>query len=169
VYLEPTTRQVAELTARDGVLYTDRVGGARVEAIDERRARVVGAPLELEFTPGPRAGYRVRWLTPGRRADAFVWRAPAAPALGRAALTAYAGAYASPELGVTYRVETGDSTLTLRTGEAPGLVARPVFPDGFVSGQYTIQFVRRRGRVTGFEISHPRARGVAFARTGVTR
>jgi hypothetical protein len=39
-----------------------------------------------------------------------------------------------------------------------------VFRDGFVSGQYTIQFVRRGARVTGFEISHPRARGVAFVR-----
>jgi hypothetical protein len=39
-----------------------------------------------------------------------------------------------------------------------------VFPNGFVSGQYTIQFVRRGGRVTGFEISHPRARGVEYAR-----
>ena len=122
-------------------------------------------PLELEFGPGPRAGYRVHWLIPGRRADVFEWRAPAAPTLGRAALAAYAGTYASRELEATYRVEAGDSTLTLRTGAAPGWMARPVFPDAFVSGQYTIQFVRRRGRVTGFEISHPRARGVAFART----
>jgi hypothetical protein len=165
VYLEPTTRQVAELTVRDGVLYTDRVGGAKVEAIDARRARVVGAPLELEFGPGPRAGYVVRWLVPNRRADSFVWRAPAAPELDHAALTAYAGTYTSRELGITYRIEAGDSTLTLRTGNTPGLVARPVFTDGFVSGQYTIQFDRRRGRVTGLEISHPRARGVAFERT----
>ena len=164
VYLEPSTRQVAELTVRDGILYTDRAGGARVEAIDERRARLVGQPLELDFGPGPRAGYRVRWLIPGRRADAFEWRAPATPTLGRAALAEYAGTYASRELDATYRVEVGDSTLTLRTGTAPGLVARPVFPDGFVSGQYTIQFARERGRVTGFEISHPRARGVAFTR-----
>jgi hypothetical protein len=52
----------------------------------------------------------------------------------------------------------------LRAGTTPGLVARAVFPDGFVSGQYTIQFVRRGGRVVGFEISHPRARGVEFVR-----
>ena len=37
-------------------------------------------------------------------------------------------------------------------------------PDGFVSAQYTIRFARRGGRVTGFEISHPRARGVEFVR-----
>jgi len=168
VYLEPTTRQVAELTVRDGVLYTDRAGGARVEAVDARRARLVDVPLELEFGPGPRAGYRVRWLVPGRRIDTFEWRAPAAPVLGPSALAAYAGSYVSRELDATYRVEPGDSTLTLRTGAAPGLVARPVFADAFVSGQYTIQFARRRGRVTGFEISHPRARGVTFARTGAT-
>jgi len=165
VYLEPSTRQVAELTLRDGVLYTDRVGGARVEAIGDRRARLVGVPLELEFdSTRPRAGYVVRWLVPGRRADRFEWRAPIAPALDPASLATYAGGYASPELASTYRVEAGDSTLTLRTAESPPLVARPVFPDGFVSGQYTIQFVRTRGKVTGFEISHPRARGVKFVR-----
>lgn len=162
VYLEPSTRQVAELTARDGVLYTDRSGGARVEAINARRARLVGVPLELEFGPGAQPGYVVRWLVPGRRADSFVWKAPVAPALDHSALTAYAGTYRSDELRSEYRIEAGDSTITLRTGETPGLVARPVFPDGFVSGQYTIQFVRERGRLTGFEISHPRARGVVF-------
>jgi CubicO group peptidase (beta-lactamase class C family) len=165
VYLEPTTRQVAELTVRDGVLYTDRTGGARVEAIGPRRARLVGVPLELELDSAtPHPGYTVRWLVPNRRADRFVWKAPAAPTLDRAALSAYAGTYASAELDATYRVTAEDSTLTLRTGATEGLVARPVFPDGFVSGQYTIQFVRRDGRVTGFEISHPRARGVTFER-----
>jgi CubicO group peptidase (beta-lactamase class C family) len=166
VYLEPSTRQVAELTVRDGVLYTDRTGGARIEAIDARTARLVNQPLELDFAAGSHAGYRVRWLVPGRRADAFEWKAPVAPTMTRATLAPYAGTYASEELDATYRVEAGDSTLMLRTGAAPPLVARAVFADGFVSGQYTIQFVRRGGRVTGFEISHPRARGVAFVRTG---
>jgi hypothetical protein len=44
-----------------------------------------------------------------------------------------------------------------------------VFPDGFVSGRYTIQFGRRVARVIGFEISHPRARGVTFERRCVAR
>ena len=108
----------------------------------------------------------MRWLIPNRRADRFVWRAPVAPRLGHAELEAYAGTYTSAELESTYRVIAGDSTLTLRTGDTPGLVARAVFPDGFVSGQYTIQFVREGGRLTGFEISHPRARGVTFVRLG---
>jgi CubicO group peptidase (beta-lactamase class C family) len=164
VYLEPTTRQVAELTARDGVLYTDRIGGARVEANGARRARLGGQPLELEYDSAPHPGYTVRWSIPNRRADRFIWKAPVAPVPGRAALAEYAGTYTSAELDATYRVETSDSTITLRTGTTFGLVARPVFPDGFVSGQYTIQFSRRGGRVTGFEISHPRARGVKFVR-----
>jgi hypothetical protein len=164
VYLEPTTRQVAELTVRDGVLYTDRTGGARVEAIGPRRARLVGQPLELEYDSAAHPGYIVRWSIPNRRADRFIWKAPAAPVLDRAALAEYAGTYASSELDATHRVDASDSTLVLRAGTTPGLVARAVFPDGFVSGQYTIQFVRRGGRVTGFEISHPRARGVEFVR-----
>lgn len=165
VYIEPSTRQVAELTVQNGVLYTNRVGGARIEAMGERRARLVGQPLELEFDSGPHAGYRVRWLIPGRRADRFEWRAPATWAPSRAALAAFDGTYVSDELDATYRVESGDSTLMLRVGSAPPLLARPVFPDAFVSGQYTIQFIRRNGRVSGFGISHPRARGVMFARS----
>ena len=170
VYFEPITRQVAELTVRNGVLYTDRTGGARVEALGPRRARLVGQPLELAFdsvTPHP--GYTVRWSIPNRRADRFEWKAPITPVLDRGSLAAYAGTYTSPELESTYRVTAGDSTLTLRMGETTGLVARAVFPDGFVSGQYMIQFVREGGRVAGFEISHPRARGVAFVREGAAR
>jgi hypothetical protein len=155
---------VAELTVRDDVLYTDRTGGVRVEAIGPRLARLVGQPLELEYDSAAHPGYTVRWSIPNRRADRFVWKAAVAPALGRDALAEFAGTYVSAELEATYRVEASDSTLVLRTGDTPGLVARAVFPDGFVSDQYTIQFVRRGGRVTGFEISHPRARGVEFAR-----
>ncbi len=167
VYFEPTTRQVAELTVRNGVLYTDRSIGVRVAAIGPRRARLIDAPLELEFdSTTPHPGYTVRWLIPNRRADRFVWRAPVAPPLGRAELETYTGTYTSAELDATYHVIAADSTLMLRTGETPALVARAVFPDGFVSGQYTIQFVREGGRVTGFAISHPRARGVAFVRAG---
>jgi CubicO group peptidase (beta-lactamase class C family) len=164
VYLEPTTRQVAELTVRDGALYTDRTGGARVEAIGPRRARLVGQPLELEYDSAAHPGYTVRWSIPNRRADRFRWKAPVAPALDRAALSEYAGTYTSAELDATLHVVASDSTLVLRAGTTPGLVARAVFPDGFVSAQYTIRFARRGGRVTGFEISHPRARGVEFVR-----
>lgn len=164
VYLEPSTRQVAELTVRDGVLYTDRVGGARVESISARRARVVGTAIALEFGEGVRAGYVVRWTLPGRRADAFVWKSAVAPRLDRAALGEYAGRYYSGELDAWYDVQVADSTLVLRAAAGAGLVARAVFADGFVSGEYTVQFARRGGRVTGFEISHPRARGVGFGR-----
>ena len=165
VYLDPGTRQVVEFTARDGVLYNRRDGGERIEALDARRARIVGVPLALVFGDGAHPGFQVRWLAPGRRVDTFVWQALTAPVLDRAALATYAGAYASRELDATYRVAVRDSTLVLRTGAAPELVARPVFRDAFVSGQYTIRFTRRGGRAAGFEISHPRARGVAFVRT----
>jgi hypothetical protein len=162
VYFQPRTLEVVELTVRDGALFTARQGGARLVPVDSARFLVAGRAIEHVFAPEEHSGYVARALVPGRHPVTFEWRAPATPA--RAALAPYAGEFHSEELDATYRVAAGDSTLTLRTGTSAGLVARPVFADAFVSGQYTIQFIREQNRLSGFEISHPRARRVRFTR-----
>jgi hypothetical protein len=144
------------------VLYTARQGGSRLVPLDSNRFLIAGRPIEHVFEPPVRSGYVARSLVPGHHPVTFEWRAPVSPT--RAELAGYGGDYYSPELDAIYRVAAGDSTLTLRTRTSPALVARPVFADAFVSGQYTIQFVRRGGRVSGFEISHPRARHIRFTR-----
>jgi CubicO group peptidase (beta-lactamase class C family) len=160
VYFIPQTLEVVELTMKDSTLYTARQNGARLVPLDSTRFLIAGRTTQLVFEPGERSGYLA--LVPGRHPIVVEWHAPVQP--DRAALAAYAGTYQSDELGSTFRLVAGDSTLTLSTGTSPGLVARPVFADTFVSGQYTIQFVRDAGRVSGFAIGHPRARRVQFVR-----
>jgi hypothetical protein len=164
VYFIPQTREVVELTMKDGTLYTAPQNGAKLVPLDSTRFLVAGRTTQLVFEPREHSDYVA--LVPGRHPLAVEWRAPVRP--NRAALAAYAGTYHSDELSSTFRVAAEDSTLTLTTGTSPGLVARPVFADTFVSGQYTIQFVRRAGRVSGFAIGHPRARGVQVDRVGPT-
>jgi len=44
-----------------------------------------------------------------------------------------------------------------------------MFDETFASGQITIQFVRQGDSITGFEISHPRARHLRFSRIADSR
>jgi hypothetical protein len=162
VYYHPVEKEVVELTWRDGALYTARRGGGRLVPLDDGRLQIDREPIVFTFGTGPHAGFVSSSLIPGRHPVPFEWRAPFAG--GAAALASYAGDYVSTELDSRYHVSVVDSTIVLRTGTSSGITARPVFTDTFVSGQITIEFTRTRGRVTGFRISHPRARDLGFAR-----
>ena len=162
VYFRPATLEVVELTWRDGALYSARTGGTKLEPLDTHRYQLGDRPMELTFGARANEGYRVRFTRGDRHDIDFEWHAPVT--LTRDKALAYAGRYASEPLRSTYEVIAGDSTLTFRTGTSEGLVARQVFADTFVSGQITIQFVRRRGEIVAFEISHPRARRLEFVR-----
>lgn len=165
VYFQPTTLEVVELTMRDGKLYTRRFGGRELQPIDANRFRVAGREIEDLFGPGPRSGFVARSLTPSRQPVPFEWKEPVTVTPGM--LAQYAGDYFSDDLNTVYRVTAGDSTLVLRTGTTEGMTARPVFADTFVSGQITIRFIRNPTGVSGFEISHPRARRLGFVRRTV--
>ena len=99
-------------------------------------------------------------LLPGHHPTRFEWRARP----NTTNLTAYAGTFVSPDLHAEYLVAVRDSTLELRVGTSEALVARPAFVDTFTSGQLVIQFMRSRGQVVGFQLTHPRARGLVFTR-----
>jgi hypothetical protein len=162
IYFQPRRVEVVEQAVRDGALYTARQGGARLTPLGDNRFLVSGRPAEHVFGPDAQSGYEARSLLPGRHPVAFEWKAPFVLVPG--ALAPYAGSYFSEELNSTYRVAAGDSVLVLTTGTSGSLTARPVFADTFVIGQLTVQFVRRGGAVTGFQISHPRARRLTFTR-----
>lgn len=161
VYFQPARQEVVELTVRDGRLFTARNGGNELIPADSNRFIVAGRPIEHVFEPREHSDYVAS--SPGYHSVRFEWRAPFPMRPG--ALQTYAGDYYSRELNATYTVTAAtDSTLVLQTGTSGGMTARPVFADAFVAGQYTIRFTREGKRVTGFRISHPRARLIAFER-----
>ncbi|HET7462351.1 MAG TPA: serine hydrolase domain-containing protein [Longimicrobium sp.] len=161
IYFQPARQEVVELTVRDGRLFTARNGGNELIPVDGNRFTVAGRPVEHVFESGEHSDYVAS--SPGYHPVRFEWKAPFPMRPG--ALLPYAGAYYSPELDATYTVTAAtDSTLLLKTGTSAGMTARPVFADAFVPGQYTILFTRGGRRVTGFHISHPRARRIVFER-----
>ncbi|MCU0633750.1 MAG: beta-lactamase family protein [Gemmatimonadaceae bacterium] len=167
VYFEPDTRAMVELTIRDGTLYSDRVGGVRIEATGPHRAHLVGTPLDLLFdstgvTEHP--AYVVRSAVPGRRPDRFTWVAPTTWQPTATALKAYEGTYTNEALASEFHVSASDSTIVIAPRGGVRMTARPVMVDGFTSGQIRIQFRRSSGQITGLEITHPRARALPYER-----
>jgi hypothetical protein len=161
VYLQPNNMQVMEFTFRDGKLWPSRQSQVAFVPVSETVLRVPGQAAEAHFLHGEDAGFEMR--APGVRPMAFERQKP--PVVTRAALAAFGGDYVSDELGGTvYRVAAGDSTLSLRTGTANPIVARPVFADGFSGGGYVFQFRRSGGKVTGFEVTNARMRRVKFVK-----
>jgi CubicO group peptidase (beta-lactamase class C family) len=167
VYFQPTRVEVVELSWRDGSLYTARRGGRKLLPLGGNRFQVEGLPVVHTFGPDARSGYVASSLLPGRHPVAFEWRAPIDAKSG--SLDPYEGDYFSADLNSTWHVAKRDSILVLSTGTSTGIEGRPVFADSFVSGQLVIQFARTRGRVTGFQLSHPRARRLVFTRISSDR
>lgn len=163
VYFHPTAIEVLTLSWRDGHLYTDPRGGRRLDPVGQDSFQMEGRPILYVFGSRPHPGLVISWLVPGHHPDQFERKAQ--PASSRANLSPYAGRYFSPELNAFFQVTASDSTIHLQSGTSDGLTARPVFPDGFTSGQIVIQFLRRQNRISGFLISHPRARRVRFVRS----
>lgn len=89
-----------------------------------------------------------------------------APRLSRRTLNTYAGSYRSEELAVTYRLEVDDASLTIDRKQVKSLTLVPIGRDRFCNAEscdLVLAFRRNRtGRVTGFELSAPRARGLLF-------
>jgi CubicO group peptidase (beta-lactamase class C family) len=110
-------------------------------------------------------------LTPAQTDDAPkrvpLFDAPSrqAATVSSSALAAYAGEYYSEEVDARYRVAVRNSALSFRTGTSDPTLAWPLSADTFDwNGYYTVQFVRRGPRVTGFEVTNARMRRVTFVR-----
>jgi len=161
-YIQPTTRTIVELIARDGKLYQSRAPNAPpLVALAEDRFRSETGRVAV-FRAGEHAGFDVN--IPGApRPTPYEWRPPIVAS--RSTLAPYAGEYFSDEVNARYVVSVAtDSTIALRTGTSSPMVARPVFLDGFLGGGYTIEFTRKNGQVSGFEVTNGRMRRVRFDR-----
>ena len=88
------------------------------------------------------------------------------PRLDAAAISAYAGKYASAEIDAAYTLSVRDGGLLLHVGWEPPQKLEAVAPDTFESDEFgTIVFQRNEvGQISGFSLYSVNARGVAFAR-----
>jgi hypothetical protein len=85
--------------------------------------------------------------------------------LDDAVLTAYAGNYASAELGVTYKLSVESGNLMLRINSNPPLKLTSTVRDEFQGSLGILTFKRdTNGHVSGLSVSDGRIRNVAFSR-----
>jgi CubicO group peptidase (beta-lactamase class C family) len=127
-------------------------------AVDRDHFRV-GRVLDLQFTPGalvtvsPMDGFNRRY-------------ASVAPLhLTEAELTAFAGTYASEDLGVDFTIATKGEGLVVRPPRTDERPVTPLLADAFSGELGVIRFDRNARRaITGFTLSTSRAWGLRFTR-----
>jgi CubicO group peptidase (beta-lactamase class C family) len=161
IYVNPNTGSAMFVTLRRDTLILGRTAGPALVPLSDRRFRVSGQPVEVEFTP---AGQLVQTFLgwPPRKAISLERRE--APRPSRAELERYAGSYYSDELGATWVVSATDSTLVLKTRWGAERTVRPAYGDTF-AGDFLLTFTRDAARrVDGMLMSSGRVRRVRFER-----
>ncbi|MGK2961998.1 MAG: serine hydrolase domain-containing protein [Gemmatimonadaceae bacterium] len=163
VYVNPNTGAPTFISLRGDTLILGRTAGPALVALSDRRFRVTGQPVDLEFAPdGQLVQTVLTW--PSRKPIALRRQEPARQS--PAELERYAGSYHSEELGATYVVTATDSTLVLKTRWGAERTVRPAYGDTF-AGDFLLTFTRGRGgRIVGMVMGSGRVRGVRFEKTG---
>jgi CubicO group peptidase (beta-lactamase class C family) len=168
-YYASTTDEVARITAKGDSLALGLVGRSLpLEAAGPATYAVVGLPVTVEFLAdgdGPARAVRIRvGSTLRSEAVRFTVVDPSAEQLRE--LT---GSYFSPELDVTWPVtlESGQLVLNKGAGKDEDISGKlePAMSDTFTAGSGLVHFTRdASGRVTGFDVSASRMRGIRFDR-----
>ena len=130
----------------------------------------VGSQARVRFEPASgRTSRHMRISGPGQGDHTLEAIPPFTPPKG--ALASYAGEYASPELGVGYRITMESNALALHAPHLPADRLRPTIRDEFESPALgiTLRFARGAGgQVTGFTVATGRTQGLRFNRARTT-
>ena len=178
-YRDASKGTLARISTRNRRLAAEMFG-QRVELRATSATEFVPASLPVEikliFEPA-RNGAPKKMRITGEEELAAVYEAVADYAPSASELAAYAGDYASDELGVSFRLAIADDKLKLvamldpagfqRSGGIPLNELRPALVDEFeVSGTpVTLRFTRSaEHRVTGFTLDAGRTKGMTFTR-----
>lgn len=182
-YRDAKSGMLARVSSRNHRLAAEMFG-QRVELRAASATEFVPASLPVEikliFEPAA-AGARKKMRITGEEELAAVYEAIADYAPTASELSAYAGDYASDELGVTFRLSMVEDKLKLvsmldsagfrRSGGIPLNELRPALVDEFeVSGTpVTLHFSRNaERRVTAFTLDAGRTKGMLFTRRAGT-
>ena len=168
-YYASTTDEVARITAKGDSLALGLVGRS-LPLVPSGPATyaVVGLPVSVEFLMDGSAPARaVRIRVGSELREEAVRFTPVTP--GAEQLRELTGSYYSPELLVTWPVTLEGDHLILNKGagkdEDISGKLEPTMTDTFTAGSGLIHFTRdASGRVTGFDVSASRMRGIRFDR-----
>jgi CubicO group peptidase (beta-lactamase class C family) len=168
-YYASSTDEVARVSATHDSLSLGLVGRSfPLQATGPATYAVVGLPVSVEFLADGDAPARAIRIRVGSelREEAVRFAAVSPSAEQLQALT---GSYVSPELGVTWPVTREGDHLVLNKGagkdEDISGTMEPAMPDTFTAGSGLVHFTRdATGRVTGFDVSASRMRGIRFDR-----
>jgi CubicO group peptidase (beta-lactamase class C family) len=170
-YRDSSSGTVARVSLDSGRVQLEYSGDTMVltpEGAGEYSA--VGAQARVRFEPGsatrPR---RIRISGPGLGHHTLQAIVPFTAS--KDALARYAGAYASPELGVGYRIAVESDALALHAPHLPADRLRPTIRDEFESPALgiTLRFTRGAGgQMTGFTVATDRTQGLRFDRVRTT-
>jgi CubicO group peptidase (beta-lactamase class C family) len=170
-YRDPASGTVARVGVDSGRVQLEYSGDTMVlipEGAGEYSA--VGTQARVRFEPASgRTPRRIRISGPGLGRRTLEAIPPFTPPRG--ALAQYAGGYASPELGVGYRIAVESDGLILHAPHLPADRLRPTIRDEFESPALgiTLRFTRGAGgQMTGFTVAAGRTQGLRFDRARAT-
>jgi len=156
--------QVVEYVIADGALATPEDNGVW-PMVALGAGRFEDEWVRIHFAPDAREGVMIDKMTSGqfslRRIDPAgrLWTPTPVD------LAAYAGAYQSDELDLTWTLHAAADRFLLRRKGAPDLVLQPVVPDRFRSSWFMLSFQRGPdGDVSGLSVDTERARNMEFTR-----
>ncbi len=170
-YRDPASGTVARVGLDSGRVQLEYAGDTMVlTPAGAGEYSAVGAQARVRFEPASgRAPRRIRISGPGlghRTLEAIPRYTPPKGTLAR-----YAGEYASPELGVGYRIAVESDGLVLHAPHLPADRLRPTIRDEFESPALgiTLRFIRGAdGRLAGFTVAAGRTQGLRFDRARPT-
>jgi CubicO group peptidase (beta-lactamase class C family) len=157
-YRSPETDAVLSVTVGKAGL---EVNGGPVRARGAAFVGGNGATLRFDGEAKPR---RLTLVDRDSVATTYVEVVP--PATSALRLDDFVGAYRSPELEITYRIELVDGQLALVVPPSPNQALMPFYEDGFaLNGGRSLRFSRdSSGRVAGFRLMAGRVRNLRFDR-----
>jgi hypothetical protein len=166
-YIDLVTGESRQVAAVDTNLRVTSYGDATFVPLSASRFRN-GGTVELAFTAGRGGSATMRQRYPMGGENATFTRVPAwLPTASQ--LAEFAGTYANAALGATHEITMSAEGLLLQIpGERAPHKLQPLTKDVFGDPRLSmVRFVRGTdGRVTGYGVHMPRARGITFDRQG---
>jgi CubicO group peptidase (beta-lactamase class C family) len=158
---------IVEVSIQENSLMAETMGEKfKLQIMDGTHWKAVGIPNDISLTLEPQVEGAPRVLTLNIEKGYMVESLHQIPAYepDLSALAQYCGSYHSSELNTTYHLEMKDGKLHLEAKNIPYQGLKPVRPDEFDGGIFSILFVRDNQVPSAFILDAGRIKGIRFER-----